>query len=55
MLDAFAVVGEYDEIAHKFMERYRGLIDEVNFSLYTASRPEETQLRKIVRQFQETK
>jgi probable F420-dependent oxidoreductase len=53
MLDAFAVVGEYDEIAEKFTQRYGGLLDEVSFSPSTASPLEEGQLRKIIRQFQE--
>ena len=53
MLDAFSVSGEYDEIADEFASRYGGLLDEVSFTLYTESAPEEAQLRKIVRRFQE--
>ena len=53
MLDAFSVSGEYDEIAERFAGRYGGLLDEVSFSLYTESSPEELQLRRILRQFQE--
>ena len=53
MLDAFAVVGEYDEIAPKFIQRYGGLLNEINFSMDTSSSEDETQLRRIIRQFQE--
>ena len=53
MLDAFAVVGEYDEIATKFIQRYGGLLNEVNFSMETSSNEDETQLRRIIQQFQE--
>ncbi len=53
MLDAFSVSAEYDEIADEFAARYGGLLDEVSFILYTDSAPEEAQLRKIVRRFQE--
>ncbi len=53
MLNAFAVIGEYDEIAGKFVQRYGELLDEVNFAVYTASPPEEAQVRKIIRQLQE--
>ena len=53
MLDAFAVVGEYEEIAPKFIQRYGELLNEVNFSMDTSSSEDETQLRRIIRQFQE--
>ena len=53
MLNAFAVIGEYDEVAEKFVDRYGGLLDEVNFSATTSSPPEEAQIRKIIRQLQE--
>ena len=53
MLDAFTVVGEYDEIAAKFIQQYGGLLDEVNFSMDTSSPEDENQLRRIIRQFQE--
>lgn len=54
MLDAFAVVGEYDEIADKVIQRYGGLLDEVSFSVNSTPPPEEGQLRKIIRRFQES-
>lgn len=53
MLDAFAVVGEYDEVADKLLERYGGLVDEVGLSLATAGAAEEQQLRRIIRRLQE--
>ena len=54
MLDVFAVSGEYDEIAEKFIKRYGGLLDEVNFAVHTSSPPEEAQIRKIIKQLQES-
>ncbi len=54
MLDAFSVSGEYDEIAGKFLQRYGGLLDEVNFAVSTCSLPEEAQIRKIIRQLQDS-
>lgn len=53
MLDAFAVVGEYEDVAGKFVQRYRGLLDEVSFSPSTAAPIEESQLRKMIRRLQE--
>ena len=54
MLDAFSVSGEYDEIADKFIQRYGGLLNEVNFAVHTSSSPEEAQIRKIITQLQES-
>ncbi|MFQ6026049.1 MAG: TIGR03617 family F420-dependent LLM class oxidoreductase [Dehalococcoidia bacterium] len=53
MLEAFAVIGEYDEIAPKFRQRYQGLLDEVGFSIAASSTPEEAQLRKIIQALQD--
>jgi probable F420-dependent oxidoreductase len=53
MLDAFAIIGEYDEIPGMFQERYGGLVDEMHFSIQTASDAEQTQLRRIVGELQE--
>ena len=53
MLNAFAVVGEYDEVAEIFVQRYAGLLDEVSFTLYAAAVPEEAQIRKIVQRLKE--
>ena len=54
MLDAFSVSGQYDENASKFIQRYGGLLDEVNFGVHTSSTPEEAQIRKIIHQIQES-
>ena len=53
MLDAFAVIGEYDEIADKYLERYGGLLDEMSLSLTTSEPVEEVQLRRIIGRFHE--
>ena len=53
MRDAFAIIGEYDEIPGKFQERYGGLVDEMHFSIQTTTDAEQTQLRRIVRALQE--
>jgi probable F420-dependent oxidoreductase len=53
MLDAFAVIGEYDEIAEKYLERYSGLLDEMSLSLTTSEPVEEAQLRRIISRFHE--
>ena len=53
MVDAFAVIGEYDEIADKYLERYSGLLDEMSLSLTTSEPVEEAQLRRIISRFHE--
>ena len=53
MLDAFAVSGEYDEIAGEFTRRYGGLVDEASFTLYSEQPLGESDLRRIVRDFRE--
>ncbi len=53
MLDAFAVVGEYDEIADKLLERYGGLVDEVGLAVTTAGEADERELRRIIQRLQE--
>ena len=53
MLDAFAVVGEYDEIADKLLARYRGLVDEVSLSVKTGGIAEEEEVRRIIRRLQD--
>ena len=53
MLHAFTIIGEYDEIAPLFRERYGGLVDEMHFSIAAANDAEQTQLRRIIRQLQE--
>ena len=53
MLDAFAIIGEYDEIPGKFQERYGGLVDEMHFSIQTTGDAEQAQLRRIVSELRE--
>ena len=53
MLNAFAVVGEYDEVAPRLLERYRGLVDEVSLTLPTQGDAEQRQLKRIIRELQE--
>ena len=53
MLDAFAVIGEYDQIAGRFLERYGGLLDEINFSPSTEGPIEEVQLRRMIQELRE--
>ena len=53
MLDAFAVTGEYDEIAAEFQRRYGGLVDEASFTLYSEKPLSEGELRGIIRDFRD--
>ncbi len=53
MLEAFAVSGEYDEIADKFVSRYGGLLDEVSFTLVCEKQPEEMEMKKMLRRLHE--
>jgi probable F420-dependent oxidoreductase len=52
MLETFAVVGRYDEVAPAVKERFNGLIDEVVFGFDTKGPGDEAQLKKIVRELQ---
>jgi probable F420-dependent oxidoreductase len=53
MLNAFAVFGEYDEIAGEFGRRYGGLVDEASFTLYSEHPVGEGDLRRIISNFRE--
>ena len=53
MLDAFAVIGDYDEIADKVLTRYRGLVDTVSLAATPAGLDEEREWRRIIRRLQE--
>jgi len=48
MLDAFAVVGPYDEVAGKIKERFEGLLDEVVLNVEAPSPDDQRALRKII-------
>ncbi len=53
ILDAFAVVGDYGEIAAKILDRYGGLVDEVGLGIAARGDGEERQLKKIIRELQD--
>ncbi len=53
MVDAFAVVGRYAEIADRLLERYGGLVDEVGFSVAAANQSAEQQVRQVISRLQE--
>lgn len=48
MLNAFAVVGSYDEVAPLLKERYGDLLDEVVFNMEAASPSDQKALRRII-------
>ena len=48
MVDAFAIVGEYDEIAGKMKERFGGLIDEIGPEIHSPRPLNREMERKIV-------
>lgn len=52
MLDAFAIIGDYDEIADKVLARYGGLVDAVSLSPTAAGPAEERELRRVIRRLQ---
>jgi hypothetical protein len=52
VLHTYAVVGTYDEIGTKLIERYRGLITDVEFSIPAGTEHERATLRELVRDIQ---
>ena len=54
ILDAFAVVGEYDEIAPAILERYRGLVDEIGLTVAVRGNAEQGQLKSIIQAIQDS-
>ena len=52
VLHTYAVVGTYDEIGRKLIERYRGLITDVEFSIPASTEGERERLRALVREIQ---
>jgi hypothetical protein len=52
VLHTYAVVGTYDEIGHRLIERYRGLITDVEFSIPAGTERERDILRELVRDIQ---
>lgn len=53
MLDAFAVVGDYDHIVDRIKERYGPYATSVGFSITTRTDGDRERLRHLVRQLQE--
>ena len=53
ILGAFAVIGDYDEIAPRVLERYGGLVQEVGLSIATSGTADEVQLKRIIRDLQD--
>jgi probable F420-dependent oxidoreductase len=49
VLHTYAVVGTYDEIGRRLIERYRGLITDVEFSIPAGTEREREVLRDLVR------
>jgi len=48
VLHTYAVVGTYDEIGKSLIERYRGLITDVEFSIPAGTEAERARLRELV-------
>jgi len=51
MLDTYAVVGTYDDIADKVMARYDGLLDRVGFYIPYRAGLDDAEWRKLTRRF----
>jgi alkanesulfonate monooxygenase SsuD/methylene tetrahydromethanopterin reductase-like flavin-dependent oxidoreductase (luciferase family) len=54
MLDAFAVVGDYDEIVGRIKERYGRYATSVGFSIPNENSEDRDRLKGLVRQLQAT-
>jgi probable F420-dependent oxidoreductase len=52
VLHTYAVVGTYDEIGRKLIDRYRGLITDVEFSIPAGTERERGILRELVKDIQ---
>ncbi len=52
MLNTFAVVGAYDEIAGKLVERYAGVLDQVGFSIPVDDEEDAAAMVDMIRQVQ---
>jgi len=54
MLDTYAVIGTYDEIAGKLRARYAGLATAVQFSIPLADVRDEEMLRELIAGLRQT-
>ena len=52
MLDTFAVIGTYDEIVPKIIEKSAGVIDRSNFSIPVRSPDDEERLKHMIKELQ---
>jgi probable F420-dependent oxidoreductase len=52
VLHTYAVVGTHDEIGRRLLERYRGLVTDVEFSIPAATARERGLLRELVQEIQ---
>jgi len=52
MLNTFAVVGGYDEIAEKIVDRFKGVLDEVGFSIEVNTDADAEALKGMIRKVQ---
>lgn len=50
VLHTYAVVGTYGEIGRKLLERYRGLVTDVEFSIPATTEREQGILRELVQE-----
>jgi hypothetical protein len=50
VLHTYAVVGTYAQIGRKLVERYRGLVTDVEFSIPAATAAEQGILRELVQE-----
>ncbi len=50
MLDTFAIMGEYDEVAWKVKERYGDVLDEVIFHIEVSRSGDQEALKKIIQE-----
>jgi len=48
MLDAYAVIGTYDEIADKLKSRYQGLATHIEFAIPVAGETERATLGALI-------
>ena len=50
VLHTYATVGTYDEIGGKLVERYGGIVSDIEFSIPCASAAEQATMRNLIRQ-----
>ena len=53
ILEAFAVIGTYDDVVDKIKERYDGIATQIGFSIPTRTPDDEERLKDMIRQLKE--